>query len=38
MALIQDLLPPSRQNWEWAVYLFQFFPVVRLLHTRRKQS
>jgi hypothetical protein len=28
MALIKNYMPPSRENWEWVVYLFQFFPVV----------
>lgn len=30
MALIKDYMPPSRENWEWMVYLFQFFPIVCL--------
>jgi 3-oxo-5-alpha-steroid 4-dehydrogenase 1 len=29
MALVQDWLPPTRQNWKLVVYFFQFFPVVR---------
>ncbi|KAF1991116.1 3-oxo-5-alpha-steroid 4-dehydrogenase [Aulographum hederae CBS 113979] len=28
MAIIQDWLPPTRENWEFIVYLWQFFPVV----------
>lgn len=28
MALIQNWLPPSRENWELLVYYFQFFPIV----------
>jgi hypothetical protein len=29
MALIENWLPPSRENWELAVKLFTFFPLVR---------
>lgn len=29
MALIENWLPPTRQNWELIVYYFQFFPIVR---------
>ncbi|CCU78401.1 3-oxo-5-alpha-steroid 4-dehydrogenase [Blumeria hordei DH14] len=28
MILIPNILPPSRQTWVWATFLFQFFPVV----------
>ncbi|KAH8592790.1 3-oxo-5-alpha-steroid 4-dehydrogenase-domain-containing protein [Bisporella sp. PMI_857] len=31
MALIQDWLPPTRENWEWAVFIFQLFPLVSSL-------
>ena len=30
MALIKDYMPPSRENYEWVVYLFgYYFPLVR---------
>ncbi|KAB8621887.1 hypothetical protein FH972_025998 [Carpinus fangiana] len=28
MAIIQDWLPPTRENWEWIVWLWQFFPLL----------
>jgi hypothetical protein len=30
MALIEDWLPPSRENWELVVTLFTYFPVVSI--------
>lgn len=30
MALIQDWLPPSRENYEWVSWWWQFFPLVRI--------
>ncbi|TVY32058.1 Uncharacterized protein LSUB1_G007742 [Lachnellula subtilissima] len=30
MALIENWMPPSREHWEWVVYLFQFFPILTL--------
>lgn len=30
MAIVQDWLPPSRENWEALCYVWQFFPLVRL--------
>lgn len=38
MALIEGILPPSRENWEWIVYLFQFFPLVRELQLPYRNS
>ncbi len=31
MALVENWLPPSRENWELVVWLFQFFPLVCML-------
>jgi 3-oxo-5-alpha-steroid 4-dehydrogenase 1 len=28
MAVIENWLPPSRENWEWICYVWQFFPLV----------
>jgi len=28
MAIVENWMPPSRENWELVVYLFQFFPIV----------
>ncbi|CAL3967416.1 hypothetical protein PZA11_003724 [Diplocarpon coronariae] len=28
MAIVENWMPPSRENWELVVYLFQFFPLV----------
>jgi len=28
MAIVENWIPPSRENWELIVYLFQFFPLV----------
>ncbi|KAK7532316.1 3-oxo-5-alpha-steroid 4-dehydrogenase-like protein [Phyllosticta citribraziliensis] len=28
MAIVQNWLPPSRENWEWVVWAWQLFPVV----------
>ena len=34
MAIIQDWMPPSRENWELVTFLWQFFPLVlQDLHT-----
>lgn len=30
MAIIQNWMPPSKENYELIVFLFQFFPLVRL--------
>lgn len=30
MAVVENWLPPSRENWEWLCYVWQFFPLVRL--------
>ena len=32
MAIVENWLPPSRENWEWICYVWQFFPVVRCAH------
>lgn len=31
MAVVENWLPPSRENWEWICYVWQFFPVVSTL-------
>jgi 3-oxo-5-alpha-steroid 4-dehydrogenase 1 len=31
MALVENWLPPTRQNWELVVYCFQFFPLVKII-------
>ncbi|KAL3427720.1 3-oxo-5-alpha-steroid 4-dehydrogenase [Phlyctema vagabunda] len=31
MALITNWLPPSRENWEFTVWLWQFFPLITLI-------
>ncbi|KAF4637335.1 hypothetical protein G7Y89_g754 [Cudoniella acicularis] len=31
MVLVENWLPPSKENWELTVYLFQFFPLLTLL-------
>ncbi|KAH6674521.1 steroid 5 alpha-reductase [Halenospora varia] len=31
MALVENWMPPSKENWELVVYLFQFFPLVAFL-------
>ncbi|KAF2013763.1 3-oxo-5-alpha-steroid 4-dehydrogenase-like protein [Aaosphaeria arxii CBS 175.79] len=28
MAIVQGLIPPSRENWEWICYVWQFFPLI----------
>ncbi|KAJ4986496.1 3-oxo-5-alpha-steroid 4-dehydrogenase [Stagonosporopsis vannaccii] len=28
MAVVENWLPPSRENWEWLCYVWQFFPVI----------
>lgn len=28
MAIVENWMPPSRENWELVVYCFQFFPLV----------
>jgi hypothetical protein len=28
MAIVQNWLPPSRENWELITWLWQFFPLV----------
>lgn len=33
MAIIPGILPPSRETWETVVYVFQFFPLVSMVHT-----
>jgi hypothetical protein len=39
MALIEEWMPPTRQNWELLVFYFQFFPLVRLTtHFRHKRD
>jgi hypothetical protein len=30
MALLETWCPPSREHWEFLVFLWQFFPIVRL--------
>jgi hypothetical protein len=30
MAIVQDWLPPSRENWELVCTIWKYFPVVRL--------
>lgn len=30
MAILQGWLPPSRENWSFLVFLWQFFPLVRI--------
>ncbi|CZR59579.1 probable steroid 5 alpha-reductase [Phialocephala subalpina] len=30
MALVENWLPPSRENWELVVWLFQFFPLITI--------
>jgi hypothetical protein len=30
MAVVENWLPPSRENWEWLCYVWQFFPLVSL--------
>jgi 3-oxo-5-alpha-steroid 4-dehydrogenase 1 len=32
MAIIRNLLPPSRDNWDLICLLWQFFPVVSRTH------
>ncbi|KAH8685597.1 steroid 5 alpha-reductase [Tricladium varicosporioides] len=31
MALVENWMPPSKENWELVVYIFQFFPLVAFL-------
>ncbi|PQE07515.1 steroid 5 alpha-reductase protein [Rutstroemia sp. NJR-2017a BBW] len=31
MALVENWMPPSRENWETIVWFFQFFPLVTIL-------
>jgi hypothetical protein len=37
MAIVENWLPPSRENWEWICYVWQFFPVVRCAHARARE-
>ena len=30
MAVLEGLMPPSREDWELLVYIFRWFPLVRL--------
>jgi hypothetical protein len=32
MSLVQGWYPPSRENWEFIAYAWQFFPLVRDVH------
>ena len=32
MAIIEGVCPPSRVNWELALAIWKFFPVVRFSH------
>ena len=35
MALIENWMPPSRENWDLIVYLFQFFPIVSIIRMQQ---
>ena len=43
MAIVEGWCPPTRENWELLVYLWQFFPLVCTasrsdLHTPRERA
>ena len=38
MAIVQNWLPPSRENWELVCTVFQYFPLVSLFSISRRPT